>query len=502
MANVTFYGRDHFRPETKRDNGYRFLPFRFIELDARTVVVNEAGEHLVLDQSTFDQFARKRLQPDTPAYLDLKARHFLTDSDSDLPIRLLATKYRTKKSFLAGFTQLHILVLTLRCEHSCHYCQVSRVSSNKSKYDMSEATVDRALDCIFRTPSKDIKIEFQGGEPLLNFPLLQRVIEKTKERNAAAGKHIEFVVATNLALVNDEVLEFLKAHDVYVSTSLDGPAFIHNANRPRPGNNSHELAVAGILRAREMLGHDHVSALMTTTKLSLEHPEQIIDEYERLQFNYIVLRPISPYGFAVRSQLKTGYEVQSFLRFYRRALDHILKINLAGHHFVEGYAQLLLRKMFTPFATGYVDLQSPAGAGIGVAVYNYDGDVYATDESRMLAEMGDYSFRLGNLEANSYEDMFGGELLRTLVAASCVESLPGCSDCAFQMYCGADPVENYTTQGDIFGHRPTSDFCARNMSLIKHLLSLYHGDDERLRHLFWSWIHNEPLSSLLPAASV
>jgi His-Xaa-Ser system radical SAM maturase HxsB len=246
-----------------------------------------------------------------------------------------------------------------------------------------------------------------------------------------------------------------------------------------------------------VLGHDHVSALMTTTKLSLAHPEEIVDEYARLQFNYIALRPISPYGFAVRSQLKTGYEVQSFLQFYRRALGHILKMNLAGQFFVEGYAQLLLRKMLTPFATGYVDLQSPAGAGIGVAVYNYDGDVYATDESRMLAEMGDFSFRLGNLEADSYEQMFGGELLRTIVAASCVESLPGCSDCAFQMYCGADPVENYTTQGDIFGHRPTSDFCARNMSLIKHLLSLYHGDDERLRHVFWSWIQNEPVSSLL-----
>ena len=34
-----------------------------------------------------------------------------------------------------------------------------------------------------------------------------------------------------------------------------------------------------------------------------------------------------------------------------------------------------------------MDLRSPAGAGMGVVVYNYNGNVYASDESRMLAEM-------------------------------------------------------------------------------------------------------------------
>ena len=48
------------------------------------------------------------------------------------------------------------------------------------------------------------------------------------------------------------------------------------------------------------------------------------------------------------------------------------------------------------------------------AVYNYDGDVYAADEGRMLAEMGDTSFRLGNVHADSYADLFGGGRLRAL----------------------------------------------------------------------------------------
>jgi radical SAM protein with 4Fe4S-binding SPASM domain len=239
---------------------------------------------------------------------------------------------------------------------------------------------------------------------------------------------------------------------------------------------------------------------MTTTRLSLDQPKEIIDEYLRLGFDGIVLRPISPYGFALKTRRKTGYDLRPFLSFYDAALDYIIELNRRGTPFREGYAQLLLTKIFTPFSTGYVDLQSPAGAGISVAVYNYDGDVYVSDEARMLAEMGDKTFKLGNVFDNTYEEMFGGELLRTLVTASCVESLPGCSDCAFQNFCGADPVENYARQGDIFGHRPTSDFCGRNMHVIKRLLRKYHSGDDFVKTLFWSWINNCRLNDLVPSS--
>ena len=78
-------------------------------------------------------------------------------------------KTRTRFCRLASFTTLHIFVVSLRCEHSCPYCQVSRQSADKGQFDMSEETARRALEATFRSPSPKIKIEFQGGEPLLNF---------------------------------------------------------------------------------------------------------------------------------------------------------------------------------------------------------------------------------------------------------------------------------------------------------------------------------------------
>jgi His-Xaa-Ser system radical SAM maturase HxsB len=362
---------------------------------------------------------------------------------------------------------------------------------------MTEATAIRALDLAFRSPSPVIKVEFQGGEPLLNFELVRFVVLEAERRAAQGGRSIQFVIATNLAFLDDQMLAFMQEHGILVSTSLDGPDFIHNANRPRPGNNSYQLTLRGIHRARAALGHDRVAALMTTSRLSLQHPEAIVDEYVRLGFDHVFLRPISPYGFAVRTRHRTGYQVQEFLDFYKRALAHVLEINRSGRFLVEDYATIILTKILTPFPTGYVDLQSPTGAGISVAVYNYDGDVYVSDEARMLAEMGDRSFRLGNVHHNTYEDLFGSVQLRRLVAESVVESLPGCSECAFQAYCGSDPLENHATQGSTIGHRPTSGFHKRNLEIIKHLIRLYHGPDAFIRQLFWSWIQNRPLRSLL-----
>src|SRR4051794_9768272 len=254
-------------------SGYGLLPFRFTRFDdARTIVVNEAGEHHFLANDELQRFVMHELPPGGDTFLDLKARHFLYDSSSIAPFELLATKIRSKKAFLDGFTSLHIFVVSLRCEHSCHYCQVSRVSADRQRYDMTEETARRALDLAFRSPAPRLKIELQGGEPLLHFARIRQIVEEAQRRGADEGREIEVVVTSNLAMLDDQMLAFFRDHGVFLSTSIDGPEGLHNANRPRPGNDSHARAVDGIQRARAVLGHDRVAALMTTTRASLQCP--------------------------------------------------------------------------------------------------------------------------------------------------------------------------------------------------------------------------------------
>ena len=69
---------------------------------------------------------------------------------------------------------------------------------------------------------------------------------------------------------------------------------------------------------------------MTTTRLSLDYPIEIIDQYADSGFTRF-LRPISPYGFAIRTKAKTGYETDRFLEFYKKGLDHIIGAEPKGH---------------------------------------------------------------------------------------------------------------------------------------------------------------------------
>jgi His-Xaa-Ser system radical SAM maturase HxsB len=403
-----------------------------------------------------------------------------------LSIELLALKTRTRYRRLQQFTGLHIFVTTLRCEHSCPYCQVSRRSADTARFDMSEQTAEQALEMVFESPSPRIKIEFQGGEPLLNLPMIEWVVSRAKERNEEQGRDLNVVIATNLALLDEAALELAERHDIYFSTSLDGPVDLHNKNRPRPGGDSWQRAVSGIQQIRERLGTHRVSALMTTTEASLDRAREIVDSYLELGLTDIFLRPLSPYGFAVKTKSFAAYDVERWLRFYREGLDYILELNRDEVRVTERYAAIILKKMLTNDDPGYVDLASPAGIGIGALVYNYDGDVYASDEGRMLAEMGDKTFRLGNLHTDSYRDIMLSEALLAPLEESFAESAPMCNDCAFEPFCGADPVYHQATAGDYLGRKPSSGFHRRNSAIFKLLLDRYHSDPHA-RKVFLAW---------------
>ncbi len=466
---------------------WELLPFQFERFDTeRVLLTNMVGEQLFVKSEQLDEIVRKSLPANSPLVRDLRSKHILREAGDELPLELLALKTRTRYDRLADFTALHMFVVSLRCDHSCPYCQVSRQSADREQFDMSEATAEKALEMVFKSPSRQIKIEFQGGETLLNFPLIRKIVESAEKINETEQRDLAFVIATNLAMLDDDVLAFCDLHDIYISTSLDGPADLHNANRPRPGRDSWQLASEGIRRVRETLGPDRVSALMTTTEASLTRVREIVDTYVELGFMSIFLRPLSPYGFAIKTKSYAAYDTDRWLAFYEEGLDYILELNAQGLPMTEVYAAIVLKKMLTSEDPGYVDLASPARIGIGAIVYNYDGDVYASDESRMLGEMGDTSFRLGNLHRDSYADIMLSDALLGPLEESFTLSVPMCSDCAFEPYCGSNPVFHQATMGDTVGRKPLSAFCRRNMAIFRMLIERYEHDSFA-REVFLSW---------------
>lgn len=462
---------------------YALLPFNFIRLSGKEVLVNELGDMMVTPIGTAQRIVERSID-DEDLYKSLVSNFFISEELLPSLLDVYASRLRLKKSFLDDKAALHIFVLTLRCNQNCVYCQASSREEGSIYCSMTPEMMEASVRLMFCSPSPNLTMEFQGGEPSLEPKLIKYGIELAEEINQKENRNLSYVLCTNCRSLSDELLLVCKKYNVLISTSLDGPAYIHNKNRGR--DDSYEKTIAGICKAREVLGNDAVSALMTTSELALDYPKEIVDEYVKDGFTDIFLRALNPYGLATDNADWENYN-DRFVTFYKESLDYIIKLNQQGTFFREVYATIILRKILTPYTTGFVDLQSPAGTVNSVLIYNYDGYVYASDESRMLAENDDNTFRLGGI-FDKYEDIVYSEKVRKMGKIWANEALAGCSDCPIKCYCGADPVRHYSTQGDMYGYRPASFVCKKNKAIIEHLITLMIERKDEVMPIFKSWL--------------
>lgn len=71
--------------------------------------------------------------------------------------------------------------------------------------------------------------------------------------------------------------------------------------------------------------------------------------------------------------------------------------------------------------------------------------------------------------------------------------MPGCSTCALNPYCGADPIRNYVESHAILGKRYNSDFCKKNKGIIHVILDIIKENDLDTMAVLWSWVFRKPM---------
>lgn len=472
---------------------YTLLPFNFSRHMQEVLLVNECGDYIFITEENFDHLVRYELQENSDVFQELKSKLFLAQDNVTTAIRKTAAKYRSRKAFLRDFTSLHMMVITLRCNQKCEYCQVSCAEEDAHTYDMPINIAEKVIDMILKSPACSLKIEFQGGEPLLNWPTLEHSVLYAKEKAVGLGKELSFVLCTNLTIITKEQLFFCKEHGIDISTSLDGPEDIHDACRKLriADKKTYNIFLEKLALTRSVVGYDGVSALMTTTAISVQSLEHVVEEYIRLGLNGIFIRSLNPYGFAAEQANELSYDMSLFAENYLKILKYILKRN-ENVFFPEHFATLLFSRILTPFPTGFVDLQSPAGVGIAGVIYDYDGSVFPADEARMLARMGDKHFVLGNVKENSFQEIFYGQKLQDIIAMSCIENTPTCAYCAYQAYCGTDPIRNYLESGIEIRNMAHTPFCRKHKSIFEGIFSILRNATDRELSIIWSWITCNP----------
>jgi uncharacterized protein len=429
--------------------------FRYKESGSRYLVVWEDGLH---------EFATKKRLDDIIKNPGQRKKE-------------IAQKLISKYSFLSQGTSLHIVVVTLRCNQKCVYCHASSMPMAAKGMDMTKETAEKTVDFIFQSPSPKISIEFQGGEPLANFEIVKHITELVKSRK---GKEVIMTVVTNLGMMDDEKLKYLIDNRIAICTSLDGPRSLHEANRPGGYDNAARwMRKIQIEYRKRKIDDRRVNALPTITRKSLAYPKEIIDEYVRLGLKGIHLRFLNKLGYGKRNDI--DYTAEEFIKFWKKAMDHILELNRRGTYFEERLSTIILTKIFKR-EPNYLDLRSPCGAAIGQLTYGHDGKVYSCDEGRML---GDDLFMLGRLEEGYRKIIERG---CPIVAASINDS-QYCDLCVYKPYCGICPVCNYAEQGSLVAVVPSTRHCKIYKACFDYIFQKL--QDKKDRDILLSWIRKD-----------
>lgn len=129
------------------------------------------------------------------------------------------------------------LMLTEECDQRCDYCFVEGKGRERP---MDGETARKAVDFLFRESrgAPRLKILFFGGEPLLEYDLLEEIVEYAETKAARSGQAVVFNMTTNATLLNRRRCEFLARHRVKYLVSIDGPREVHDRHRKRPDGRS------------------------------------------------------------------------------------------------------------------------------------------------------------------------------------------------------------------------------------------------------------------------
>jgi len=444
----------------------QYLDTRYISKELETgdyIITTDNGAWALLSKDEHALLRTHRLSEDPDLFKRLESLGIILTKSNQEKIE---GDYGARFSHIFNGVSLHIVAVTSRCNQRCLYCYMNPKPISAKGSDMDEDTAKKVVDFIFQTPSKVITIEFQGGEPLLNFPTIRYIIEYSNKVNKEYKKKLLHSIVTNLTLMREDILKYLIESRVSICTSLDGPKEVHDKNRRYlGGGGTYENVVHWITDMKTQFNYD-LGALPVITKFSLPYAKEIVDEYVRLGFDRVRIKHMIYTGLARENWEKIGYTAEEYLNFWKRALNHCFEINRGGKRFIEGTSVLLARKFLSRDYQAYTCLGWPCGAALSQSSYDPHGDIRACDESRSFE-----AFKIGNVKKDTYRSVYASPRALNVVAlTSGLDTL--CDSCVWHPYCNSCIVSAFGSQGNPLSLLPLDNECKIRKGLLEHMFKI------------------------------
>ncbi len=321
------------------------------------------------------------------------------------------------------------------CNLSCEYCFAGGGKYHGPRSVMSYETGERALDFLVERSGsrRNLEVDFFGGEPLMNFGVVKRLVAYARGLEKTTGKVFRFTLTTNGVLLDDEVTDFCNREMSNVVLSLDGRRETHDRFRvDLAGRGSYDRVVPRFQRFVERRGGREYYIRGTFTRYNTDFSEDIkamLDlGFTRLSMEPVVADKGDPAAL-------TEEDLPTLFRQYEELAGLMKRRRDAGRPFL--FYHYMLDLEHGPCIYKRV---SGCGSGSEYLAVTPEGDLYPCHQF-----VGDKAFLMGNIAEGVTRPDIRGDFSRRSVYRA-----PECRDCWAKFYCaGGCAANSYRSGGNI-----------------------------------------------------
>lgn len=323
------------------------------------------------------------------------------------------------------------------CNLNCSYCFASQGNFHGDRALMSYEVGKQALDFLVANSGSrhNLEVDFFGGEPLMNWDVVKRLVEYARSIEKEAGKNFRFTLTTNGVLIDDDVIEFSNKEMSNVVLSLDGREWVHDKYRvDYNGRGSWARIVPKFQKFVEARGDLDYYMRGTFTHNNpdfMNDIETMLDlGFDKLSMEPVVAAPDDPCALTEEDKAIVGEQ-------YEKLALRMLEREREGNPFTFYHYMLDL----TGGPCIYKRI-SGCGSGTEYMAVTPWGDLYPCHQF-----VGDEKFCLGNVW-----DGVKNDALREDFRACNVYQRPDCKDCWAKLYCSGGCAANaYHATGSVRG---------------------------------------------------
>ena len=323
------------------------------------------------------------------------------------------------------------------CNLNCSYCFAAQGNFHGERGLMSFETGKRAIDFLIENSGyhKNLDIDFFGGEPLMNWEVVKKLVLYARSIEKDAGKNIRFTLTTNGINIDDDVIDFCNKEMHNVVLSLDGRKETNDRFRvDYKGNGSYDVIVPKFKKFVEARGNKSYYMRGTYTHFNTDFVEDIKHMadlgFKELSMEPVVTSPDSP-------SFLTEEDLPVLMQQYEDLAHEMIKRNKEGNGFT--FYHYMLDLTCGPCIYKRI---SGCGAGTEYIAVTPWGDIYPCHQF-----VGDEKMKLGDI-FNGFTD-HGKEVSRDFAQVNCY-TREGCKDCWAKLYCSGGCAANaYHSGGDI-----------------------------------------------------